>query len=304
MLQRKKHYKNRTIPGYKTLAIGNIDMAEVLQRPTQSGSETLELLSPSSIDGQEGNWPKAPVAAALRLSCAASQPLPRASVVAAVEDPESSGGEDGAGSDSADDVLASDDMRKRPGASSKSKLKSMAVGQQTKLKQKIVSLLKKMKAGGHTSATPNTDDIDVEAIMGELESGDEARLPPESLDELEAEIENWAPPSDNDSEGEVSLAVQPSETTPKPSLRPFFFSDLRHSSEQLPFLIESSSRKEEEKKPLDHGPHDSHDHQRRNSHDREPHLSPGPSSSPPNKQKNHKKTVDPVLPQHLAVRAS
>lgn len=29
MLQRRKRYKNRTILGYKTLAVGSIDMAEV-----------------------------------------------------------------------------------------------------------------------------------------------------------------------------------------------------------------------------------------------------------------------------------
>uniref|UniRef100_A0AAQ4QN57 Uncharacterized protein n=1 Tax=Gasterosteus aculeatus aculeatus TaxID=481459 RepID=A0AAQ4QN57_GASAC len=34
MLQRRKRYKNRTILGYKTLAVGVIDMAEVMQRPT------------------------------------------------------------------------------------------------------------------------------------------------------------------------------------------------------------------------------------------------------------------------------
>uniref|UniRef100_H2LZZ3 Phosphofurin acidic cluster sorting protein 2 n=1 Tax=Oryzias latipes TaxID=8090 RepID=H2LZZ3_ORYLA len=37
MLQRRKRYKNRTILGYKTLAVGFIDMAEVMQHPTEGG---------------------------------------------------------------------------------------------------------------------------------------------------------------------------------------------------------------------------------------------------------------------------
>ncbi|GCB76536.1 hypothetical protein scyTo_0017479, partial [Scyliorhinus torazame] len=37
MLQRRKRYKNRTILGYKTLALGTIDMAEVMQHPTDGG---------------------------------------------------------------------------------------------------------------------------------------------------------------------------------------------------------------------------------------------------------------------------
>lgn len=37
MLQRRKRYKNRTILGYKTLAVGSIDMAEVRPRLTTYG---------------------------------------------------------------------------------------------------------------------------------------------------------------------------------------------------------------------------------------------------------------------------
>uniref|UniRef100_H2RNL1 Phosphofurin acidic cluster sorting protein 2-like n=1 Tax=Takifugu rubripes TaxID=31033 RepID=H2RNL1_TAKRU len=37
MLQRRKRYKNRTILGYKTLAVGVINMAEVMQHPTDGG---------------------------------------------------------------------------------------------------------------------------------------------------------------------------------------------------------------------------------------------------------------------------
>lgn len=37
MLQRRKRYKNRTILGYKTLAAGSIDMAEVRPHLTPRG---------------------------------------------------------------------------------------------------------------------------------------------------------------------------------------------------------------------------------------------------------------------------
>uniref|UniRef100_A0A674A514 Si:ch211-126j24.1 n=1 Tax=Salmo trutta TaxID=8032 RepID=A0A674A514_SALTR len=44
MLQRRKRYKNRTILGYKTLAVGVINMAEVMQHPTD-GAQILGLHS-------------------------------------------------------------------------------------------------------------------------------------------------------------------------------------------------------------------------------------------------------------------
>ncbi|XP_056409008.1 phosphofurin acidic cluster sorting protein 1-like [Hyla sarda] len=44
MLQRRKRYKNRTILGYKSLAIGVINMAEVMQHPTE-GMKVLDLHS-------------------------------------------------------------------------------------------------------------------------------------------------------------------------------------------------------------------------------------------------------------------
>lgn len=40
MLQRRKRYKNRTILGYKTLAVGLINMAEVSARGLRSPPET------------------------------------------------------------------------------------------------------------------------------------------------------------------------------------------------------------------------------------------------------------------------
>uniref|UniRef100_A0A8B9L9G6 Phosphofurin acidic cluster sorting protein 2 n=1 Tax=Astyanax mexicanus TaxID=7994 RepID=A0A8B9L9G6_ASTMX len=44
LLQRRKRYKNRTILGYKTLAAGSVDMAEVMQHPAEGG-QVLSLCS-------------------------------------------------------------------------------------------------------------------------------------------------------------------------------------------------------------------------------------------------------------------
>ncbi|XP_047668658.1 phosphofurin acidic cluster sorting protein 2 isoform X6 [Tachysurus fulvidraco] len=44
LLQRRKRYKNRTILGYKTLAVGSVDMAEVMQHPADGG-QVLSLCS-------------------------------------------------------------------------------------------------------------------------------------------------------------------------------------------------------------------------------------------------------------------
>uniref|UniRef100_A0A8C1NNT8 Si:ch211-126j24.1 n=1 Tax=Cyprinus carpio TaxID=7962 RepID=A0A8C1NNT8_CYPCA len=66
MLQRRKRYKNRTILGYKTLAVGVIDMAEVMQHPTDGGQ----------ILGLHSNVKEAPVRAAeLSVYSLSSQPI-------------------------------------------------------------------------------------------------------------------------------------------------------------------------------------------------------------------------------------
>uniref|UniRef100_A0AAY4ACC2 Phosphofurin acidic cluster sorting protein 2-like n=1 Tax=Denticeps clupeoides TaxID=299321 RepID=A0AAY4ACC2_9TELE len=66
MLQRRKRYKNRTILGYKTLAMGVINMAEVMQHPTDGGQ----------ILGLHSNVKEAPVRAAeLSVFSLSSQPI-------------------------------------------------------------------------------------------------------------------------------------------------------------------------------------------------------------------------------------
>ncbi|MGH0179690.1 UNVERIFIED_CONTAM: hypothetical protein FKN15_002125 [Acipenser sinensis] len=66
MLQRRKRYKNRTILGYKTLAVGVINMAEVMQHPTDGGQ----------ILGLHSNVKDAPVRVAeISVYSLSSQPI-------------------------------------------------------------------------------------------------------------------------------------------------------------------------------------------------------------------------------------
>uniref|UniRef100_A0A7N9ALJ7 Phosphofurin acidic cluster sorting protein 2-like n=1 Tax=Mastacembelus armatus TaxID=205130 RepID=A0A7N9ALJ7_9TELE len=66
MLQRRKRYKNRTILGYKTLAVGVINMAEVMQHPTDGGQ----------ILGLHSNVKEAPVRVAeISVYSLSSQPI-------------------------------------------------------------------------------------------------------------------------------------------------------------------------------------------------------------------------------------
>uniref|UniRef100_A0A8C6YVQ7 Phosphofurin acidic cluster sorting protein 1-like n=1 Tax=Nothoprocta perdicaria TaxID=30464 RepID=A0A8C6YVQ7_NOTPE len=77
MLQRRKRYKNRTILGYKTLAVGIINMAEVMQHPTDGGQLlglhsnmkdvnirvaeiSIYSLSSQPIDHEDGSVPSGP----------------------------------------------------------------------------------------------------------------------------------------------------------------------------------------------------------------------------------------------------
>lgn len=79
MLQRRRRYKNRPIPGgFKTLAVGMINLTEVLQ----SSTAVKELTLYSDLDDEDLNAPSAhhhrhhqPASAKLYLHTLSSQPL-------------------------------------------------------------------------------------------------------------------------------------------------------------------------------------------------------------------------------------
>uniref|UniRef100_A0A803XZB2 Phosphofurin acidic cluster sorting protein 1 n=1 Tax=Meleagris gallopavo TaxID=9103 RepID=A0A803XZB2_MELGA len=195
MLQRRKRYKNRTILGYKTLAVGIINMAEVMQHPTDGG-QLLSLhsnmkdvnirvaeisiysLSSQPIDHEDGSVP--------------SGPKIKASDIDNYSEEE-------------DDSFSSEQEASDDAVQGQ-------VGEQPNFKQKFVALLKRFKV---TEEVLDSDPVDqtqeVEEDLGLL------------YDSLE-ECNN----SDSGPEIEDNESVH---STPKPTLRRFF-EGVSHSGSQ------------------------------------------------------------------------
>ncbi|XP_018118267.1 phosphofurin acidic cluster sorting protein 1 isoform X2 [Xenopus laevis] len=183
MLQRRKRYKNRTILGYKSLAIGVINMSEVMQHPTE-GMKVLDLhsnrkdptirvaeisifsLSSQPIDQEDVTVPPLPKMMGLDMERYWEE-----------EEEEDSYSSEPEGSDEG------------PG--------------QPNFKQKFVSLLKRFKV--------NEDPLDVERTSREQEEEEELGLLYDSLDEC------------NNSESGFDIEDNDSVlSTPKPTLRRYF----------------------------------------------------------------------------------
>ncbi|KAF3850379.1 hypothetical protein F7725_012151, partial [Dissostichus mawsoni] len=124
MLQRRKRYKNRTLLGYKTLAMGVINMAEVMQHP-MDGAHILVL---------HDDLKDAPMRAALSVHALCSQPI---------------GPEDIGGSDDAvppQDLYDDDeDFQGKLKKSRKKLVRTTSLTQQSIFKQRFVSLLRRFK---------------------------------------------------------------------------------------------------------------------------------------------------------------
>ncbi|KAH7939087.1 hypothetical protein HPB52_005440 [Rhipicephalus sanguineus] len=71
-LQRRKRYKNRAMLGYKTIATGAINMAEVLQRPMD---RELELLASEDTGGGGGGGAAPTAVGRVQLDSLSSQPV-------------------------------------------------------------------------------------------------------------------------------------------------------------------------------------------------------------------------------------
>ncbi|KAJ8281829.1 hypothetical protein COCON_G00043480 [Conger conger] len=149
MLQRRKRYKNRTILGYKTLALGLINMAEVMQHPSE-GAQVLGLHS----QVKDASVPVAEV----RVYSLSSQPIDHEGPKAKMSDrspdidnyseeeeesysSEQEGSDDPAHSqylfDEDDEVRKKKPRRKLPS--------NAAITRQPNIKQKFVALLKRFK---------------------------------------------------------------------------------------------------------------------------------------------------------------
>uniref|UniRef100_A0A673IUM0 Phosphofurin acidic cluster sorting protein 1-like n=1 Tax=Sinocyclocheilus rhinocerous TaxID=307959 RepID=A0A673IUM0_9TELE len=197
MLQRRKRYKNRTILGYKTLALGVINMAEVLQHPTDGGQ----------ILGLHSNMKDAPTRVAeISVFSLSSQPI----------DHEYGNGQTGAKTKASDrspdmDNYSEDDDDSY--SSGQEGSDDAGHAQQPNFKQKFVALLKRFKVTDEVSPgfTPDMFTQEVEEDLDLL------------YDSLEVFNQSDSGPELEDNESVLS--------TPKPKLRPFF-EGMSHSSSQ------------------------------------------------------------------------
>ncbi|XP_073764109.1 phosphofurin acidic cluster sorting protein 1 isoform X2 [Danio rerio] len=209
MLQRRKRYKNRTILGYKTLALGLINMAEVMQHPTE-GAQVLALHSQL----KEVSLPVAEI----RVYSLSSQPIDHEGPKAKMndrspdidnyseEEEESYSSEQEGSDDPVHHYLddEEDEVRKKK---PRRKLTSNAsITRQPNIKQKFVALLKRFKVSDEVGF--GLEHVSREQIQ-EVE---------EDLDELYQSLDMYNP-SDSGPEMEETDSIL---STPKPKLRPFF----------------------------------------------------------------------------------
>ncbi|ROK15874.1 Phosphofurin acidic cluster sorting protein 1, partial [Anabarilius grahami] len=222
MLQRRKRYKNRTILGYKTLAVGVIDMAEVMQHPTDGGqilalhsnmkdapARVAEIsvfsLSSQPIDYEYGSGQTG-------AKTKASDRSPDMDNYSEDDDDSYSSGQEG--SDDAvhgQDLYDEDDDIRKPKKPRRKIIRSVSMTRQPNFKQKFVALLKRFKV---TDEVLDSDPVDQ---TQEVE---------EDLDLLYDSLEVYQSDSGPELEDNESIL-----STPKPKLKPFF-GGMSHSSSQ------------------------------------------------------------------------
>ncbi|XP_057180911.1 phosphofurin acidic cluster sorting protein 2 isoform X2 [Triplophysa rosa] len=223
MLQRRKRYKNRTILGYKTLAVGVINMAEVMQHPTDG----------AQILGLHSNVKEAPVRTAeLRVYSLSSQPIdpedssgqPETKAKASDHSPDmdnySEDDDDSYSSEqeASDDAVQGqdlydedDDIQRKPKKSRRKMIRTTSMTRQPNFKQKFVALLKRFKVSDEIL---DSDPVDQTQEVEDLDL---------LYDSLEVYNQSDSGPEMEDNESLLS--------TPKPKLKPFF-EGMSHSSSQ------------------------------------------------------------------------
>ncbi|XP_074805890.1 phosphofurin acidic cluster sorting protein 2-like isoform X2 [Natator depressus] len=219
MLQRRKRYKNRTILGYKTLAVGIINMAEVMQHPTDGGQllglhsnmkdvsiQVAEIsiysLSSQPIDHEDGSVPSGPKIKASDMDNYSE------------EDDDSFSSEQEASDDAVQgqDLYDEEDEVRKPKKARRKMIRTTSMSRQPNFKQKFVALLKRFKVMDEVlDSDPVGQTREVEEDLGLL------------YDSLE-ECNN----SDSGPELEDNESVH---STPKPTLRRFF-EGVSHSGSQ------------------------------------------------------------------------
>ncbi|KAL7374575.1 hypothetical protein ABVT39_003293 [Epinephelus coioides] len=210
MLQRRKRYKNRTILGYKTLALGLINMAEVMQHPSE-GAQVLGLHSQL----KDASVPVAEI----RVYSLSSQPIDHEGPKVKMsdrspdidnyseEEEESYSSEQEGSDDPIHGQYLYDEEEEVRKKKPRRKLPSnAAITRQPNIKQKFVALLKRFKV---------TDEV---GFGLEHVSREQIQEVEEDLDELYDSLEMYNP-SDSGPEMEETDSIL---STPKPKLRPFF----------------------------------------------------------------------------------
>ncbi|CDQ90534.1 unnamed protein product [Oncorhynchus mykiss] len=224
MLQRRKRYKNRTILGYKTLAVGVINMAEVMQHPTD-GAQILGLhsnvkevpvraaelsvysLSSQPIDHEDGSGQTGTKAKALDRSPDMDN--------YSEDDDDSYSSEQEASDDAVQPVDLydeDDDGQRKPKKNRRKMIRTTSMTRQPNFKQKFVALLKRFKV---TDEVLDSDPVDqTQEVEEDLDL---------LYDSLEVYNQSDSGPEMEDNESVLS--------TPKPKLKPFF-EGMSHSSSQ------------------------------------------------------------------------
>ncbi|XP_078592806.1 phosphofurin acidic cluster sorting protein 2-like isoform X7 [Branchiostoma floridae x Branchiostoma japonicum] len=226
MLQRRKRYKNRPVLGFKTLAVGLVNMAQVLQRPMDSDLNMYSKESKSHV-------------AAVRIVGMSSQPVDHEEGATggrrkAESTADRSPGEDNEsdeddeffssdqeGSDSEGNIGGAQDLLDEDIRGKKSGRRKVrpTLSRQRNFKQKFIALLKKFKVPDEV--------LDSEADQYAEQEGHARDIDEEldlyNIDDLDL--------SDSGQEIDDNTSII---STPKPSLRPFFSQGVHTISQEIP----------------------------------------------------------------------
>uniref|UniRef100_A0A8C5GK51 Phosphofurin acidic cluster sorting protein 2-like n=1 Tax=Gouania willdenowi TaxID=441366 RepID=A0A8C5GK51_GOUWI len=232
MLQRRKRYKNRTILGYKTLALGSIDMAEVMQHPTEGGqvlplcSNQKELLGTVaeiwifSLSSQPIDHEEAELQGGQKIKCSDNY---------SEEEYESFSSEQEASDDAVHGQDLEDDEYdvRKPKKQRRSIVRTPSITRQQNFKQRVVALLKRFRV---------SDEV-LDSEQDPAEPHTEVEEEDQDLDSVEFENPSDSGPELDDDDSVLS--------TPKPKLKPYF-EGLSLSSSQTEIGSIHSSRSHRE----------------------------------------------------------
>ncbi|XP_028251553.1 phosphofurin acidic cluster sorting protein 2 isoform X3 [Parambassis ranga] len=238
MLQRRKRYKNRTILGYKTLAVGSIDMAEVMQHPTEGG-QVLPLCSNQkdmlgkvaeiwifSLSSQPIDHEEAALQGGQKIKCSDNY---------SEEEYESFSSEQEASDDAVQGQDLEDDEYdvRKPKKQRRSIVRTPSITRQQNFKQRVVALLKRFRV---------SDEV--------LDSEQDPAEPPPEVEEEDLDLDSveFENPSDSGPELDDDDSVL---STPKPTLKPYFEGLSLSSSQTEIGSIHSSRSHREPPSPID-----------------------------------------------------